>query len=140
MKVTERKVYDDLLARDVDLLLGYRGFKLDHQLRVEIQKERFGKNNAEGNRKFYQYCLAHKHHICAECHRSIDNPSAINVSHRFSRGAHPEMAHDPRNVDILCARCHELWEHKTTRVKMNIYERVSKEMEKLRQEYNGNTD
>lgn len=107
--------------------------------RRDIQRELFGGNNAEGNQKFYAFCIRHKSPICEHCGKPIPHPTAINVSHILTRGSHPEMAHDPRNVQMLCAGCHGLWEHTTTRSKMNPWfvEKTNKIIERLKQEYNG---
>ena len=40
-------------------------------LRREIQREMFGKNNAAGNQKFYKYCLEHKPLVCEECEHTL---------------------------------------------------------------------
>ena len=45
-------------------------------LRREIQREIFGKNDAAGNQKFYKYCLEHKPLVCEECGCPINHPSA----------------------------------------------------------------
>ena len=134
--VTTREDYDILLARGIDCLYDRR-FHLEIGLRRAIQKERFGGNNAEGNAKFYNYCLRHFAHVCENCGKPITNPTATNVSHILTRGSHPEMAHDPRNVNILCFDCHNLWEHKTTRDRLRLWfvEKNERTIEQLKQEY-----
>lgn len=135
-KIATREEYDLLLKQGKEPLMS-RYFDLDIRLRKEIQKERFGGNDAEGNEKFYKYCLKHKSLVCEECGTPIRNPSAYNVSHILTRGAFPEMAHDPRNVNILCPRHHDMWEHSTTRKGMRIEIKNEKIINQLKKEYNG---
>lgn len=127
--------------RGIDALYDSR-CELAHALRVEIQKEKFGGNNAEGNQKFYEYCLYHMPHFCENCGKRIPHASAINVSHILTRGSHPEMAFDCRNVNILCAECHNLWEHTTTRAKLRLWfvEKNNRTIQELKQEYNNGND
>lgn len=135
-EVNTREEYDALLQRGIDALCDDR-YHLEIHLRREIQKEKFGGNNAEGNAKFYAYCLRHKPLVCENCGKPIRNPSATNVSHILTRGAHPEMAFDPRNINILCWECHNAWEHKTTRWKLRMWfvEKNERTIEQLKQEY-----
>ena len=53
-EVNTREEYDALLQRGIDALCDDR-YHLEIHLRREIQKEKFGGNNAEGNAKFYAY-------------------------------------------------------------------------------------
>ena len=103
-------------------------------LRREIQREMFGKHNAQGNARFYKYIIDHKPHVCEECGRPIRYPSAINVSHILSRGAHPELSFDPRDVNMLCPEHHSQWEN-GDREAMRIWEKNKKIIEKLKKEY-----
>lgn len=131
--ITTRDEYEYAKGRGYEPLIDER-LPMDINIRKEIQKERFGKNNAEGNRKFYRFCIENSSHFCEECGKFIPCPSAVNVSHILTRGAHPEKAHDPRNVNILCYECHARWEN-GDRQNMKIYEKNQKIIEKLREEY-----
>ena len=135
--VTTREDYDFLLSRGIDCLYDRR-FHLEIGLRRQIQKEKFGGNNAEGNAKFYSYCLHHFPHVCENCGKPLPNATATNVSHILTRGSHPEMAHDPRNINVLCFECHNLWEHKTTRNRLRLWfvEKNERTIEQLKREYN----
>ena len=137
VEIANREDYDALLKRGIDCLYDKR-YHLEIGLRREIQREKFGKNDDEGNAIFYRYCLHHFTHVCENCGRPIEHSWAINVSHILTRGSHPEMAHDPRNVNILCWTCHELWEHAPTRFKLNPWfvEKNEKTIQMLKQEYN----
>ena len=73
------------------------------------------------------------------CGKPIRYPWATNVSHILTRGAHPSLAHDPRNINILCAECHSAWEHTTTRYKLRLWfvEKNERTIEELKREYYG---
>lgn len=48
-------------------------------------------------------------HYCSECHKFLgDEPQAIFFSHIKSRGAHPELKMDKKNIRLLCSACHKL--------------------------------
>ena len=136
IEISTRADYDALLKRGIDALYDKR-YHLEIGLRREIQREKFGKNDDEGNYKFYQYCLKHFPPVCEHCGKPIPHPWATNVSHILTRGSHPEMAHDPRNINILCWECHELWEHAPTRAKLNPWfvEKNERTIETLKKEY-----
>ena len=137
VEVTNREDYDALLKRGIDCLYDKR-YHLEIGLRREIQREKFGKNDDEGNAKFYSYCIKNFPHVCENCGKPIEHPWATNVSHILSRGSHPEMAHDPRNMNILCWECHQKFEHTTTRHYLNPWfvEKNERTIQKLKQEYN----
>lgn len=137
-EIDTRELYDYALKRGIEPLIDER-FHLPNALRREIQRERFGGNDAEGNSKFYDFCLKNLPLVCEECGCPIRHPWAINVSHILTRGGFPEMAHDPRNVYILCAKHHEQYEHKTTRKAMRIFEKSEQRINLLKKEYNHGT-
>ena len=136
--ITTWEEYNDLLKRGIDALYDERVAVLDNSFRREIQKAKFGGNDDAGNAKFYAYCLHHKACVCENCGKPIRHPWATNVSHILTRGSHPEMAHDPRNVNILCWECHTAWENTTTRDRLNPWfvEKNERTISKLKQEYN----
>ena len=136
VEITNREDYDALLKRGIDCLYDKR-YHLEIGLRREIQREKFGKNDAEGNAKFYAYCIKHFPHVCENCGKPIPHPWATNVSHILSRGAFAPLSHDCRNVSILCWECHQKYEHKPTRVTMNPWylEKVERRIEMLKEEY-----
>lgn len=134
--ITNREDYDALLKRGIDCLYDKR-YHLEIGLRREIQREKFGKNDDEGNAKFYAYCIKRFPHVCENCGKPIPHPWATNVSHILSRGAFAPLSHDCRNVSILCWECHQKFEHKPTRVTMNPWylEKVERTIEMLKKEY-----
>lgn len=131
--IISRSEYERVRECGVEPLLGWR---LAHGLRVELQRERFGRGNTPAeNERFYRWCWQHLPHRCEECLRPLAEYSAVHVSHVLTRGAHPDMAHDPRNVNILCATHHARWEN-GKRETMRIYESNQMLIRELKQEYN----
>jgi 5-methylcytosine-specific restriction endonuclease McrA len=53
---------------------------------------------------------ASRPHRCIECQAQLVAPLAIHFSHVLSRGSHPELAADPDNIVLHCAKCHRKWE------------------------------
>lgn len=141
--ITTRAEYDYAKARGYEpliefpLIQGVQFFQLDIRLRVEIQRELFGTGHTpEENERFYRFCWEHYPHQCEETMRPLHEYSAVYISHILTRGAHPEMAHDPRNVNILCFEAHNRWEN-GDRQNMRIYRKNQLMIEKLKAEYNG---
>ena len=131
--IETREEYDYVVSRGFEPLVDKR-FPMEIGLRREVQGEMFGKNDSKGNEKFYKWCLRKFPHVCEECGVPIENPWAMNVSHILTRGAHPDKAHDPRNVNILCWRHHMEWEN-GNRKSMRIYSKNEKTIEQLKREY-----
>lgn len=111
------------------------------ELRITLQKKIFGKtilgrgNISAANERFYRWMWEYSPHRCEECLLPLRNYWSGYISHIISRGAAPDMAHDPRNVNILCHRHHSLWET-GNRKTMRIYQGNLKIIEKLMSEYN----
>lgn len=139
--ITERWEYDKAVERGFTPLLDDKIFTIDIRLRVQIQREIFGHcTNGRGdipraNERFFRWVWAHKVHYCEETMRPLPNYSAMYCSHILTRGAHPEMAHDPRNINILCAEMHDKWEN-GDRKTMRIYDKNQCLIEQLKAEYN----
>lgn len=133
--ITSRVEYDYAVGRGYEPLLGGL-LEMEHELRLEVQREKFGSGHTPAeNERFYRWCWEHKAHECEECLRPLNGYSAVYVSHILTRGAHPAMAHDPRNVNILCERCHATWEN-GCRMAMRIYESNRERVARLKVEYN----
>lgn len=134
ISINTRQEYDYIKERGYEPLIDRR-FDIEIHLRVSIQQELFGKGHTPvENEKFYRWCWEHKPHFCEETMRPLRQFSATFVSHILTRGAHPEMAHDPRNVNILCFNCHNRWEN-GDRESMRIYASNQLIIEKLKREY-----
>lgn len=132
--IDTRELYDYARSRGYEPLTDKR-FVLDINLRVSIQRALFGSGHTPAeNERFYRWCWEHKPHICEECMRPLREYSATYASHILSRGAHPEAAHDPRNINILCFNHHSVWEN-GNRENMRIYLGNMKTIEQLKKEY-----
>lgn len=134
MEINNDFEYDYLVKRGHEPLLDERIVTMTNRLRREIQKRLFGTDRTKANAKFYKWVWDHKPHRCEECMRPLEKYSAVFVSHILTRGAFPEMAHDPRNVNILCFEHHNQWEN-GNRKAMRIYEKNQETIERLKKEY-----
>lgn len=134
--ISERWEYDYIVSRGFEPLLDTKHFRMDIRLRIAIQREKFGTGHTpEENEKFYRWVWEHKPHYCEETMRPLPNYSATFISHILTRGAHPEMAHDPRNVNILCFEMHNKWEN-GDRKEMRIYPANAMRIQELKKDYN----
>lgn len=92
---------------------------------------------ARQDRVLYDSVWAIRPHNCEECGASLgDHPDAIYFSHILSKGAHPAMRHDNRNINLLCPDHHRQWEF-GGRKNMRIFETNLETMEELKSEYYG---
>lgn len=121
--ITSRYEFDLCLKHGVNPLFWNRFIKLEINLRISLQNEIFGKTELgrgsvlKANDRYYHYCFNHSLLACENCGASfyvkenIDTAySAGYVSHIISRGARADLAHDPRNHNMLCRLCHKTWE------------------------------
>ncbi len=132
--IDTREQYDLCRAHGIEPLIDRR-FPMDIRLRVSIQRELFGCHHTpEENEKFYRWCWNHYPHICEETMRPLKQYSAVYVSHIMTRGGHPEMAYDPRNVNILSFEMHNKWEN-GKRENMRIFASNMLRIEQLKKEY-----
>lgn len=123
IQIRDREEYDYATKRGFNPLLDYKHFKMDIRLRIDIQNELFGRgviDTMKANEKFFRWIWANKPHYCEETLRPLYNYSAVYCSHILIRGAYPEMATDPRNINILCFEAHSRWEN-GDRERMRIY-------------------
>ena len=135
--------YELIKERKIEPLIDTRFFIIDIVLRVQLQNKLFGlaeigkRNIPKANEKFYRWCWQNKIHVCEECYKPLLDYSAIFISHILTKGAKPEMAHDPRNVNILCFEHHNKWENGTENVrsKMRIYAKNIKRIKQLKLDY-----
>lgn len=134
IRIETREQYDYAKKRGYEPLTD-RHFVLSHALRVAIQRELFGAGHTpEENERFYRFCWNAYPHHCEECMKPLRQYSATYVSHILTRAAHPEMAHDCRNVNILCFEHHGQWEN-GKRKQMRIYRGNLLRIEQLKKEY-----
>lgn len=138
--LTDREEYQFVTDRGVCPLLDYKRFTMDIRLRVEIQRELFGHcvfgrgNIPQANERFFRWVWEHKPHQCEETLRPLPSYSAVYCSHILTRGSHPEIAHDPRNINILCFEMHNRWEN-GDRERMRIYPANMRLIELMKTEY-----
>lgn len=138
IKISTHLEYDYCQRGGYEPLLDDR-FDMDIALRVQIQKEKFGrgvygKDVAQANERFFRWVWNNKPHRCEETMKPLPNYSACYCSHILTRGAFPEMATDPRNINILSLEMHNKWEN-GNRKEMRIYEQNMETIEKLKKEY-----
>lgn len=138
--LTDREEYQFVTDRGFCPLLDYKRFTMDIRLRVEIQRELFGHcvlgrgDIPVANQRFFRWVWEHKPHRCEECLKPLRNYSAVYCSHILTRGAFPEMAHDARNINILCFEHHSCWEN-GDKTKMRIYSGNMRMIELMKNEY-----
>lgn len=133
-----KQEYDYVVNKGFQPLLPNRYFVMTHRLRLEIIERLFGRRGKDvraADARFFRWIWANKPHLCEECSCPLPHYSATFCSHILTRGAHPELAIDPRNVNILCFRHHQQWEN-GDRKSMRIYEGNQRIIEELKQEYN----
>jgi len=115
-------------------------FELPVDLRITIQRIEFGHselskgNVMQGNQRYYRWVWNNRLHRCEECGKPLREYSAVYVSHIITKGSHPEIAHDPRNANILCPKHHDQWET-GDREKMRIFEKNTDLIQRLKKEY-----
>lgn len=131
IEITSMDEYKLCKSRGFEPLLDAR-FDLAIKLRIRLQHQLFG--SLFEHEAFYRWMWAKKRHICEETMRPLEQYSAAYISHILTKGAHPEMAHDPRNINILCYEAHNQWEF-GDRQKMRIFESNRLIIEKLKNEY-----
>lgn len=119
--------YEHFVSLGYQPLVDWRKFEIEIRLRVEIQRITFGHtiltkadNLVRANDRFYRWVFENKLQVCEETGQQIYEYAAVYISHILTRGAHPEMAHDPRNTNILIPTKHNRWESGNNRG-MKIY-------------------
>lgn len=132
--------YQDFVAMGFEPLIDWRKFEIEIRLRVQIQRNIFGHRELTkgdiraSNDRFYRWCFEHKRQSCEETGQPIYEYSSVHVSHIITKGSHPEMAHDPRNTNILIFTKHNRWESGNYKG-MKIYPLNMIIIELLRKEY-----
>lgn len=139
--LTYRDEYQYCINRGYNPLIDIKHFTMDIRLRVEIQRELFGHcifgrgaNIMAANERFFRWVWDNKPHQCEETLRPLQGYSAVYCSHILTRGAYPEIAHDPRNINILSFESHNRWEN-GDRQNMRIYPGNMRMIELMKSEY-----
>lgn len=134
MLIDTREMYDYARSRGYEPLIDAR-FPMEIHLRVSIQHELFGQGHTPAeNERFYRWCWEHSPKVCEETMQPLCSYSAVHISHILTRGAFPEMAHDPRNVNVLSLAAHNRWEN-GDREGMRIYRSNLIRIEMLKNDY-----
>jgi hypothetical protein len=137
--ITEPDEYKLCISRGFNPLLS-KDFKMEIGLRADVQREFFGHsllgrgNIPQANDRFYRWMWDNKKHYCEECMKPLENYWSGFISHILTRGANPAIAHDPRNINILCHVHHTQWET-GERKTMRIYPGNIKTIKLLQSEY-----
>lgn len=140
VKIENISEFNYIKRSGINPLLFYDNIDIDIKLRIQEQQKLFGyailgeKEVIKANQYFYKYAWDNKPHICEECGIELYYYSATYISHILTRGSHPEIAHDIRNVNILCKRHHDKWEF-GKRSKMRIYKKNKLIISILKNEY-----
>lgn len=78
------------------------------------------KTDAEVNAKIW----ASRPHVCFESGEPLGNkPEAFMFSHVLSKGAHPELRHDPNNIVLHSFESHQKWEFGKNRESMETFKK-----------------
>ena len=131
IEIDSLDAYNYAVGRGYEPLLDAR-FSVEIHLRIQIQADLFG--DLAEHEKFYRWVWDRKPHICEETMRPLHDYSAVHISHILTKGAFPEMAHDPRNVNIFCLAAHNRWEF-GDRTAMRVYRKNLEIIQQLRNEY-----
>lgn len=136
ISISGRDQYDYAKSRGYEPLLSL-DFHVEFDLRIEIQREMFPKYSRANNMKFYRWIWDNwpRERLCEETLQPLHEYSSCFISHIYSRGAHPEMAYDSRNVNLLSKQAHARWEDSFKRKSMRIYHRNSMTMDELIKDY-----
>jgi len=70
-----------------------------------------GKVNQREDSKLRAIIVERDKSTCQWCNKKLEGRNC-HMSHVYSKGAHPELRHDPMNVKILCYHCHMQRWHK----------------------------
>lgn len=135
IKIEDWDCYQYAKKRGYEPLID-KHFKIEEPFKRILITEMFGSGNTEAqNLRFYRWIWEHKPHYCEECLRPLREYSSVYCSHILSRGAYPEFAYYPDNVNILCFKHHQQWEN-GKRETMRIYDRNMRIIRELKNDYN----
>jgi len=71
-------------------------------------------------KKLYRQIWKNRPHLCQVCGYPISKPVSHVFSHVYSKGAHPSLKYEPKNIELWCSTliredgigCHEAWHQK----------------------------
>ena len=89
------------------------------------------------DKRFFDSIWLTRAHYCEECNLPLgDDSHSSYFSHILSKGAHPAMRHDDRNINLLCPKHHREWET-GRKSDMNIYIKNIETIQFLKSKYYG---
>lgn len=72
------------------------------------------KRKTTGEKKLFLEIWEERPHFCVKCGLFLGSePKVFYFSHIKSKGAHPELRLDKKNIELLCYDCHYAWEFKS---------------------------
>ena len=137
ISIDSREEYDYLKGRSYSPLIDSR-FQIPIDLRRKLQSQMFNSDV-----QFYVWMWDNwprkwdTFPTCQECGIMLYQYYAWNISHIITRGSHPEMRYDARNINMLCKKDHNKWEFapETKKRHMNIYPANQEIIKTLNHEY-----
>jgi hypothetical protein len=136
IKILTREEYFQKQINGVEPLLD-PAFDIEINLRKQLQNELFGEDGSDpANRHvFFKWVWENRPHVCEETGAFLGyTMQAEFMSHILSRGAHVEMWHDPRNINLLVPDAHRKWET-GKREKMKIWDKNKPVIARLKADY-----
>jgi hypothetical protein len=136
IKILTREDYIKSQINGVEPLLD-PAFDIEINLRKQLQNELFGEDGSDpfNRRAFFKWVWENRPHVCEETGAFLGyTMQAEFMSHILSRGAHIEMWHDPRNINLLVPDAHRKWET-GKREKMKIWDKNKVIVARLKADY-----
>lgn len=83
---------------------------------------------------FYNEIWAERRHSCEECGCNLGNTwKRYMFSHLITKGSHPDLRYNKRNIVLKCLPCHNRWEN-GDRKNMRVYERYKETIAQMLKE------
>lgn len=72
------------------------------------------RRKATGEAELFMALWAVRPHYCENCRVFLGNEPRVHYfSHIKGKGAHPELRLKPENIQLLCVKCHDLYDRGT---------------------------
>ena len=82
-----------------------------------------GKKTVTKDRVFFESIWKSRPHICENCYEDLgDQYNPVYFSHILTKAAYPSLRYNADNINILCFKCHQIWEF-GKRKEMSIYKK-----------------
>lgn len=116
-------------------------FDMKPEVRYQVILGKWPVYNRKNTMKFYRWYWDNYPgpRKCEECGLPLLSYSAVYVSHILTRGSwpFPEVAYDPRNINLLCYDHHNHWERTDLRKTMRIFASNQLRIEQIQAEFVG---